>query len=184
MADLLRNPPILAKAKQELSKRITTPRAIIQEQDIQHFPYLDAVLKEAMRLHPTAPLLLPHRAEQEVEIHGYTIPKHTQVFVNAWSIMRDPSYWDDPTSFNPERFIDSGTDFRGRDFSYIPFGSGRRICPGLTLGVRMVSVILANLVHNFDWEIMPHGLKPENMNMKDRFGITLQKAEPLVAIPL
>lgn len=182
MAELLRNPPVLAKAKQELSQNIT-PCHIIQEQDIPHLSYLDAVLKEAMRLHPTAPLLLPHRAEQEVEIHGYTIPRHTQVFVNAWYILRCPAYWDDPTSFKPDRFLNSETDFRGRNFSYIPFGAGRRICPGLNLGVRMVSVMLANLVHNFDWE-MPDGLKPENMNMKDRFGITLQKDEPLVAIPI
>uniref|UniRef100_A0A1W7HBW3 Cytochrome P450 n=1 Tax=Scoparia dulcis TaxID=107240 RepID=A0A1W7HBW3_SCODU len=182
LAQLLHNPPILFKAKQELSQVLATPK-LVQEYDIPNLPYLDAVLKEAMRLHPTAPLLLPHRAEQDVEIQGYTIPKHTQVFVNAWSILRDPTYWDDPTSFKPERFLNSDIDFRGRDFSYIPFGSGRRICPGLNLGVRMVSVILANLVHNFDWKL-PNGMKPEDMEMKDRFGITLQKDEPLVVIPM
>lgn len=136
-----------------------------------------------MRLHPIVPLLLPHLAETDVQICGYTIPKHTQILVNTWCISRDTTYWDEPTKFKPERFLNSAIDFRGKDFSFIPFSSGRRICPGLNLGVRMVSLILANLVHKFEWKLA-NGVEPEDMDMKDKFGITLQKAEPLVAIPV
>ncbi|PIN18284.1 Cytochrome P450 CYP2 subfamily [Handroanthus impetiginosus] len=182
MAELLHNPPVLAKAKQELSKNIP-PRAVVQEQNLPHLPFLDAVIKETLRLHPAAPLLLPHLTEQEVEIHGYTIPKHTQVFVNVWSILRDPDNWDDPTHFKPERFLNSEIDIRGRDCKFIPFGAGRRICPGSNLAIRMVNLMLANLVHNFEWKL-PNGLKPEDVDMRGGFGIALQKYKPLVAIPL
>ncbi|KAK4400548.1 Iridoid oxidase [Sesamum angolense] len=95
----------------------------------------------------------------------------------------DPAYWDDPASFKPDRFLNSDTDFRGKDFKYIPFGAGRRICPGSSLAMRMVSLMLANLVHNFDWEL-PNGLKPEDLDMNDGLGMTLHKHEPLVVIPI
>ncbi|XP_057462489.1 cytochrome P450 76T24-like [Actinidia eriantha] len=183
MAELLRNPAIMAKAKQELAQTIS-PKSVLQEQHITQLPYLEAVIKETMRLHPTAPLLLPHRAETDVEVCGYTIPKHTQVLVNFWSVAHDPAYWPDgPGQFVPERFVGSEVDFRGRDMRFIPFGAGRRMCPGLGLGVRMVNLLLANLVHHFDWKL-PDGLVPEEMDMKDKFGITLQKAVPLVVIPV
>ncbi|KAL2543507.1 Cytochrome [Forsythia ovata] len=182
MAELLHNPAILAKVKQELSVEIGSEKDV-QEQDLSRLPYLEAIIKETMRLHTTAPLLLPHRAEADVQICGYTIPKHTQILVNAWSISRDTNYWDEPTKFKPERFLNSEIDFRGKNFSFIPFSAGRRICPGLNLGVRMVSLILANLVHKFEWKL-PNAVEPKEMDMKDKFGITLQKAEPLVAFPV
>lgn len=182
MAELLKNPIILAKAKQELQDKIT-PGKPVQEQDISHLPYFDAIIKETMRLHPTAPLLLPHRSEEQVKVSGFTIPKHTQVFVNIWSISRDPLYWDEPTVFKPERFTSMEFDYRGKDFAFIPFSAGRRICPGLNLAVRMVSLIVASLVQNFDWKL-PNGMMPKELDMSDKFGVTLQKAEPLVAIPI
>ena len=181
MAELLHNPDKMAKAKQELNQKIGSGSSV-KEQDILQLPYLDAVIKETMRLHPTAPLLLPHRAETDVELCGYIIPKHAQVFVNTWSITRDTAYWKEPTIFRPERFLNSDIDFRGRDLSFIPFGAGRRICPGVSLGVRMVNLLLATLIHNFDWKL-PSGMETKDMDMKDKFGITLQKAEPLAAIP-
>ncbi|KAL0373117.1 UNVERIFIED_CONTAM: cytochrome [Sesamum calycinum] len=181
MAELLHNPPILSKARQELSNKIP-PRELIQEQEIPHLPYIDAVIKETMRLHPATPLLLPHYTEQEAEIHGYIIPKHTQVFVNVWSILRDPAYWDDPTRFKPDRFLNSGIDVRGNDCKFIPFGAGRRICPGSDLAMRMASLIVSNLVHGFDWEL-PGGLKAEDMDMTDGVGMAPQKHEPLVIVP-
>ncbi|KAJ7944834.1 Cytochrome P450 [Quillaja saponaria] len=154
------------------------------EKDILSLPYLQSVLKETMRLHTTAPFLLPHRAEKDVQVCGYTIRKHSQVFVNAWAIARDQMYWDKPTEFIPERFMGSfQVDFRGTNFSFIPFGSGRRICPGMSLAVRMLSLTLASLIHHFDWKL-PDGMAPQDLDMGDKFGITLQKAIPLVAIPL
>ncbi|KAJ9147813.1 hypothetical protein P3X46_029931 [Hevea brasiliensis] len=182
MAELLHNPHIMAKAKQELVEKIGIGKTM-EEKDVIRLPYLQSVLKETMRLHMTAPLLLPHRAEIDTEICGYTIPKHTQVFVNAWALARDPQYWDDPTEFLPERFMKSEVDFRGTNFQFLPFSSGRRICPGLALGVRMMSSLLASLFHHFDWQL-PNGLEPKAMDMTDRFGTTLQKATPLIAIPL
>lgn len=181
MAELLRNPGIMAKAKQELAETIGLGRSV-EEKDILKLPYLQSVLKETMRLHPTAPLLLPHCTETNVEICGYTIPKHTQVFVNAWAIARDPAYWDEPTMFMPERFMGSEVDFRGTNFTFLPFGSGRRSCPGLSLALRMLSLTLGSLIHHFDWKL-PDGVTPENMDMKDKFGVTLEKAVPLVATP-
>ncbi|KAM3686483.1 hypothetical protein ACJW31_10G006100 [Castanea mollissima] len=136
-----------------------------------------------MRLHPTAPLLLPHRAEKDVEVCGYTIPKDTQVFMNAWAIARDPMYWDKPTQLIPERFRGNEVDFRGTNFSFIPFGSGRWICPGLTLAIRMLSLLLASLIHRFDWRLLDQ-MAPEDIDTSDKFGITMQKVIPLVAIPM
>ncbi|KAL3619367.1 hypothetical protein CASFOL_036937 [Castilleja foliolosa] len=182
MSELLRNPTIFSKLKQELYDKIV-PGETVEEKDIPRLTYLTAVIKETMRLHPATPLLLPHRAEQEAEIEGYTIPKHTRVWVNFWSISRDPAYWDKPTCFIPERFVNSDIGFRGgRDFSFTPFGAGRRICPGLNLAVRMVSLIVATLVQEFEWKL-PDGMVPEDMDMTDQFGVSLRKAVPLSAIP-
>ncbi|GFP97922.1 geraniol 8-hydroxylase [Phtheirospermum japonicum] len=184
LAELLHYPTILSKLKRELSEKVI-PGKPIQEQDIPRLAYLTAVIKETMRLHPVAPLLLPRRTEQDVVIQGYTIPKHTRVWVNFWSMTRDPTYWDEPARFVPERFLNSDdVGFRGSsDFSFVPFGAGRRVCPGLNLAVRMVSLIVATLVREFDWKL-PDGMEPEDMDMTDKFGVTLRKAQPLSAIPI
>ncbi|KAH7514056.1 hypothetical protein FEM48_Zijuj11G0048000 [Ziziphus jujuba var. spinosa] len=168
---------------QELAETIGQGQSM-EEKYISKLPYLQAVLKETLRLHPAAPLLLPHQAQMDVEVCGYNIPKGTQVFVNSWAISRDPMYWPDrPTEFVPERFLVSNVEFRGTDLSYTPFGAGRRICPGLSLAVRMLSMSLGSLVHRFDWKL-PNGMEPEDIDMDDKFGITLQKAIPLIAIPV
>ncbi|KAM3687147.1 hypothetical protein ACB098_10G056200 [Castanea mollissima] len=163
MAELLHNPETLSKAREELEQTIGKGNPI-EESDIPKLPYLQAIVKETFRLHPTVPLLLPHKAEADVEISGFTVPKGAQVLVNAWAIGRDPSIWDNPDSFMPERFLGSETDFRGRSFELIPFGSGRRICPGLPLAIRMVHLMLGSLVHSFDWKL-EDGVTPQNMNM-------------------
>ncbi|XP_058089302.1 geraniol 8-hydroxylase-like [Magnolia sinica] len=181
MAELLRNPHTMAKARSEVIETIGSEQQV-QESDISRLPYTQAVVKETLRLHPPVPLLIPHRAESDVEICGFTVPKHTQVLVNAWAIGRDDDAWTDPTSFVPERFLDSHVDFRGRDFELIPFGAGRRICPGLPLAYRMVHLMLASLLHSFAWKL-PDGMSPQEMDMSDKFGVTLQMAVPLRAIP-
>ncbi|ERN14972.1 hypothetical protein AMTR_s00032p00218900 [Amborella trichopoda] len=183
MAELLHNPNKMAMAKQELKENIGSTMHTVEETDLGRLPYLQAVVKETLRLHPPVPLLLPHRADVTVKVRGYVIPKHTQVLVNAWAIGRDVQVWENPTAFIPERFVGSNINYKGRDFQYIPFGAGRRICPGLPLGVRMVQIVLASLLHSFDWEL-PDGLKPEEMDMRDKFGVTLQKAVPLEAVPV
>lgn len=183
MSELLHNPSTLRKAKAELFEIIGTNRTI-EESDIANLPYIQAVVKETMRLHPAAPLLLPRKALMDVEIDGYTIPEDTRVFVNVWAIQHDEKLWPEPDAFMPERFLDGNklVDLKGHGFELLPFGSGRRICPGITLAYRMVHVMLASLLHRFDWKL-ENGMQPEDLDMNDKFGITLQKTIPLRAVP-
>ncbi|ESR36951.1 cytochrome P450 family 76 subfamily C polypeptide 7 [Citrus sinensis] len=178
MAELLRSPDALSKARLELEQTIGKGKTI-EESDITRLPYLQAVVKETLRLHPAVPLLLPRKALADVEIAGFIVPKGAQVFVNAWAIGRDELTWENPLSFMPERFLGSNLDFKGRNFELIPFGSGRRICPGLPLAIRMLHLMLGSLINSFDWK-----LEDENMDMEEKFGITLQKAQPLRVIPV
>ncbi|KAM7494174.1 hypothetical protein LguiB_028783 [Lonicera macranthoides] len=137
MAEMILQPNIMAKVRQEIVETVGA-KGRIQEADILKLPYLQAVVKETMRLHLTVPLLVPHKTEKDVKLNGYLIPKNAQVLVNAWAIARDAKYWDNPTCFMPERFLDSEFDFKGQNFTYLPFGSGRRICPGIPLAQRVV----------------------------------------------
>ena len=182
MAELLRSPDKFAKARAEL-KEIIGQEEAVQESDISRLPYLQAVIKETFRLHPAAPLLVPHKANEDVEINGYIVPKNTQVLINAWASGRDPTTWSDPEIFEPERFLDRDIDARGQHFELIPFGAGRRICPGLPLGYRMVHLMLASFIYNIDWKL-EDGMKPEDLDMEEKFGLTVQKAWPLKAIPV
>lgn len=182
MAELLHNPNVMLKAKLELEKTIGKGK-IVEESDIARLPYLQAIVKETFRLHPAVPLLLPRKAEIELEMHGYTIPKGAQVLVNVWAIGRDPNLWDNPRLFSPERFLGSEIDFRGRSFELTPFGAGRRICPGLPLAIRLLFLMLGLLINCFDWEL-EDGIRPQDMNMDEKFGLTLEKAQPVLVIPI
>ena len=182
MAELLCNPEKMAKAQKEI-RGVLGNEGIVQESDISKFPYLQSIVKETFRLHPPGPLLIPHRAEIDVEICGFTIPKNSQILVNAWAIGRDPSTWSNPNAFMPERFLECDIDVKGRDFELIPFGAGRRICPGMPLAHRMVHLMLASLLYSHAWKL-EDCMKPENMDMSEKFGLTLQKAQPLRAIPI
>ncbi|KAL7203627.1 hypothetical protein ACSBR2_016818 [Camellia fascicularis] len=182
MAELLKKPKILAKAQAEL-KEVICNDGIVQEADISRLPYLQAVVKEILQLHPSAPLLLPHKAEANVEISGFMVPKHAQVLVNVWAIGRDSSIWLHPDSFVPERFLDLKVDMRGQGFELIPFGAGRRMCPGILLAYQMVHFMLASLLHSFDWKL-GGGMESKDIDMSEKFGITLRKAIPLKAIPI
>ncbi|KAK7349015.1 hypothetical protein VNO80_23839 [Phaseolus coccineus] len=182
MAELLRNPNVMSKAKEELEKYVGKGK-IVEESHIPKLPYLQAIVKETFRLHPAVPLLLPRKAEEELEMHGHTIPKGAQVLVNVWAIGRDPNLWDNPSLFWPERFLESEIDFRGRSFELTPFGGGRRICPGLSLAMRLLFLMLGSLIHSFDWEL-EGGIQAEDMNMDESFGITLEKAQPLLVLPI
>ncbi|KAJ6338068.1 hypothetical protein OIU76_007697 [Salix suchowensis] len=179
MTELLLSPDKLVKAKNELQE-VDGP---VQESDISRCPYLQAIVKETFRLHPPAPLLLPHEAVSEVEMQGFRVPKNAQILINIWAMGRDPAIWPDPDSFKPERFLECQIDVKGRDFELIPFGAGRRICPGLPLAHKMVHLTLASLIHSFDWKIAD-GLTPQDIDMSETFGITLHKREPLRAIPM
>ncbi|KAL6313274.1 hypothetical protein AAG906_016153 [Vitis piasezkii] len=181
MAELLHKPETLRRVQVELLQTIGKDK-LVKESDIAQLPYLQAVVKETFRLHPAVPLLLPRKAEVDTDICGFIVPKDAQVLVNVWAIGRDPNLWENPNSFMPERFLGSDMDVRGQNFELIPFGAGRRICPGLPLGIRMIHLMLASLLHSYDWKL-EDGVTPENMNMEEKFGVTLQKAQPLRALP-
>ncbi|CAM9002633.1 unnamed protein product [Rhodiola kirilowii] len=181
MCEVLRNPEILMKAKSEL-EQVTGKGKTIQDADISLLPYLQAIINETLRLHPATPLLLPRKTMEPVELSGFMIPKGAQVMVNAWAIGRDPSTWDNPECFEPERFLGLNVNFVGGNFELIPFGGGRRICPGLPLAVKMLHLMLGSLINCFDWKL-EDGLRVEEMDMDDKFGITLQKTHPLKAVP-
>nr|A0A1D8QMD1.1 RecName: Full=Carnosic acid synthase; AltName: Full=Cytochrome P450 76AK6; Short=SfCYP76AK6; AltName: Full=Miltiradien-20-al synthase; AltName: Full=Pisiferic acid synthase [Salvia fruticosa]AOW42544.1 cytochrome P450 76AK6 [Salvia fruticosa] len=182
MVELLLHPDKLAKLKAEL-KSVVGDKSIIEESDISKLPYLQATVKEVLRYHPAAPLLAPHLAEEETQLNGYIIPKNTKIFINDWTISRDPSIWKNPEMFEPERFLDNDIDFCGQHFELIPFGSGRRICPGLPLASRMLHCMVATLCHNFDWEL-EKGTESKQLQREDVFGLALQKKIPLRAIPI
>ncbi|MED6162451.1 hypothetical protein PIB30_070571 [Stylosanthes scabra] len=132
MSELTRSPRAMKKAQAEIQHALRGKQTI-QEADVSELPYLKAVIKETMRLHPPLPLLLPRQARQDCTINGYHIPINTRVIVNAYAFGRDPDYWYDAETFLPERFEDNPMDFKGTNFEYIPFGAGRRMCPGLPL---------------------------------------------------
>ncbi|XP_043704646.1 geraniol 8-hydroxylase-like [Telopea speciosissima] len=182
LAELLHNPDSMAKVQSELQENVGGGKQV-EETDVARLPYLQAVVKETLRLHPPISVV-PRKAETEVEICGFTIPKDAQVLVNLWAIFRDPGIWTNPVAFVPERFLGSSRfDFRGQDFELIPFGAGRRICPGMPFALRMVHLMLASLLQSFDWKI-EDGRSPKDMDMTDKFGTSLHKALPLSAIPI
>ena len=180
MAELLNNTEKLKKARAELEEIVGKDNPI-EESDITRLPYLQAVVKETLRLHTSAPFLVPRRAVSDVKLSGFTVPKNAQILVNMWAIGRDPEIWENPNSFQPERFLGSEIDVKGRDFELIPFGAGSRICPGLPLAIRMLHLMLGSLIHEFCWELEFEG--GEKMDMEDRYAFTLQKAGSLRAIP-
>lgn len=182
MTEVLLKPNIMAKAKEELEAVIGKGKTV-EENDLSRLPYLSCIVKETLRIHPPIPFLIPRKVVNHVKLNDYVVPKGTQVLVNAWAIGRDPSIWDDSLEFKPERFQTSEIDVRGQDFELIPFGAGRRICPGLPLAIRMIPMMLGSLLNNFDWSLNT-GIKHEDLDMAERFGITLQKANPLCVIPM
>jgi len=182
MTELIRHPHMMKKCQQELDSVVGRDERRFKESDIQKLPYLQAVVKETFRLHPSTPLLLPRLAAEACEIEGYYIPKNARLLVNTWGMQRDPNVWERPLEFDPDRFVGSSLDVRGTDFEAIPFGAGRRICAGVSMGIRMVQLMLASLIHSFDWSL-PEGQLPEKLDMAEAYGLTLQKAVPLLAVP-
>ena len=153
----------------------------ITDDDLERMHYLKAVIKEALRVHPPLPLLVPRITTKDVQVKGFDVSAGTVVMINAWGIGRDPASWDKPEKFKPERCLNSSTDYRGLDFELIPFGAGRRGCPGITFAVVSIELVLANLVHKFDWTL-PHGIHGKDLDMNESPGLTVHKAVPLLAL--
>ncbi|CAN6456363.1 unnamed protein product [Victoria cruziana] len=181
MTELLRHPNKLAAARSEL-KRTVGEGNIVKESDIMHLPYLEAIMKETLRMHLPVPLLLPRRADATAKLAGYTIPKHMQVIINVSAFSKDPNLWDKPECFMPERFLESDLNFKGTNFQFIPFGAGRRICPGIPLAHRMVLLLLGSLINSFSW-VLPNQMAPEDLDVTAKFRMVQQKANPLKVIP-
>jgi len=180
MSELVKQPHLIKKATEELDRVIGRDRWV-EEKDIPQLPYIDAIMKETIRKHPIAGLLVPHLSIQDCDVAGYKIRKGTRVFINTWSIGRDPSIWDAPEEFRPERFLGKDIDVNGQNFELLPFGSGRRMCPGYSLGRKVVSSTLANMLHGFNWKL-PDNMKCEELSMDEVYGLTTCRKFPLVVV--
>lgn len=180
MAELVRNPHVQAKAQEELDLVVGRDR-VMNETDFSKLPYLQAVVKESLRLHPPTPLMLPHKANTDVKLGGYNIPKGASVMVNVWALARDPKVWKNPLEYRPERFIEEDIDIKGSDFRILPFGAGRRVCPGAQLGINLVASMLGHLLHHFKWTL-PSGVTPEDVDMTESPGMVTFMHTPLKAV--
>ena len=186
LAELIRHRDVLIQAQRELDDVVGQDR-LVTESDLPHLTFLAAIIKETFRLHPSTPLSLPRVAAEDCEVDGYYIPKDTTLLVNVWAIARDPASWGpDALEFRPARFLAGGShesvDVKGSDYELIPFGAGRRICAGLSWGLRMVTLMTATLVHAFDWSLVD-SMIPEKLDMEEAYGLTLQRAVPLMVRP-
>nr|UQB59827.1 F5H [Fagopyrum tataricum] len=181
MSELMHSPEAMKRAQNELAEAIGFNRPV-EETDLDKLPFFKCVIKETLRLHPPIPLLL-HETAEETTVMGYRIPAQARVMVNSYAIGRDKDSWDDPDMFKPERFMKEGVpDFKGGNFEFLPFGSGRRSCPGMQLGLYALEMTVANLIQCFTWEL-PNGMKPSELDMTDMFGLTAPRASRLIAVP-
>lgn len=175
--ELLKYPRIIKKARDELDRVIGRNRWV-EEKDLSQLPYINAIVMESMRLHPIGTLLIPHYAIKECKVAGYDIAKGTIVRVNVWSIGRDPKIWKWADNFLPERFLGEEIDARGNNFSLLTFGSGRRRCPGYNLGLKVVRITLANLLHGFELKLM-EGMRPQDVCMEEVYGLSTRPKQPI-----
>ncbi|KAJ4725259.1 Cytochrome P450 [Melia azedarach] len=182
MSELMRNPKVMKKAQAEV-REVFNRRGKVDEAGLEEMQYLKLIIKETLRLRPSAPMLFPRECAETCNINGYDIPAKANVLVNVWAMTRDPKYWTEPDSYIPERFLDSSIDFKGTNYEYIPFGSGRRMCPGMTYASANIELPLAMLLYHFDW-ILPNGMKPEEMDMTEGFGVTVRRKQDLCLIPI
>ncbi|KAJ7564201.1 hypothetical protein O6H91_02G006700 [Diphasiastrum complanatum] len=178
LAELLRHPQKLVRAQQEIDGIVGKDRPL-EESDLDHLPYLHAIVKESWRLYPIIYLTPPHVNEREAELFGYKIPAHSNVYINLYGVAHDPSYWQNADEFQPERFLGSDVNMSGTHFQLIPFSSGRRRCPAVLFSSLQVPYILAVLLHAFDWTL-PATMSPKDIVMEGRHGAANDKLQPLI----
>lgn len=170
MAELMNNPHKRNKLQQEIRTVVGKDKHITEEH-LQRMGYLKLVIKESLRLHSPIPLLAPRETIEDTELLGYHVPARTRVLINAWAIARDEGSWERPEEFRPERFADVATDYKGQDFQLIPFGAGRRGCPGIGFAMTSIELALTNLMYHFNWEL-PDGMRPGSLDMTEEGGIS------------
>ncbi|KAK1436711.1 hypothetical protein QVD17_02493 [Tagetes erecta] len=180
LSELIRNPEAMRKLQHEV-RQVAKGKPKITEDDLDQMQYLHAVVKETFRLHMPLPLLVPRECTQDVQVMDYDIAAGTQVLINAWAVGRDPSVWADPYEFRPERFLDSPVDYKGLHFELTPFGAGRRKCPGIQFAMSVNELVLASLVHKFDFAL-PDGQNAKDLDMSETTGITIHKKLPLLVV--
>ena len=180
MTELLMHPRVVKKLEDEV-RELGQGKTEITEDDLRNMHYLKAVTKESLRLHAPVPLLVARESMEDVKLLDYDIPAKTQVLINVWAIGRDPLLWDEPEEYQPERFLNSDIDFRGLNFELIPFGAGRRGCPGIPFSIVIIELALARLVHKFNFTL-PQGMKKEDLDMSECTGISIRRKLPLLAV--
>lgn len=173
---LINNPCVLKKAQHELDRNVGRER-LAHESDMSNLVYLQAIIKETLRLYPAGPLSLPHESMEDCTVAGYHIPAGTRLLVNLSKIHRDPSVWSNPTEFQPERFLTTHKDYdvRGQHFEFMPFSSGRRMCPGVSFALQVLQLTLATLLQGFDFA----NPSAEPLDMSESIGLTNLKSTPL-----
>ncbi|KAH9722813.1 cytochrome P450 71A12 [Citrus sinensis] len=181
MAELVKNPTSMNRVREEV-RSVAKGKLNIDMKEIEKMDYLKCVVKETLRLHPPVPLLVPREMAESIKWRGYDIPAKTRVIVNAWAIQTDPQVWDRPEDFLPDRFFANPVDCKGRDFQFIPFGAGRRGCPGISFALAAVEYVMANLLYWFDWNL-PLGEVEENLDMSEVNGLVVHKKLPLHLVP-
>ncbi|XP_024543399.1 cytochrome P450 98A2 [Selaginella moellendorffii] len=180
MAELLRHPAELSRARREIDDVVGSQR-LVEDSDLPKLRYVEAIAKETLRLHQVTPLINPKLVEGgPIKLGGFTIPAGALVYLSSYAIGMDEKFWKEPLEFRPQRFIEQDIDVFGQNFHFVPFGTGRRVCPGAKLGLDTVRIGVATLVQGFDWEL---DQDPAKLDMAETFGLVCQKTQPLVAIP-
>ncbi|XVE50213.1 hypothetical protein DITRI_Ditri01bG0143800 [Diplodiscus trichospermus] len=179
MSEMLKNPRVMQKAQAEVRK-VFNRKGNVDVEGLHELEYLKLVIKESLRLHPPGPLLIPRECTQSFQINGYDIPVKSRVIINAWAMGRNSEYWSEAERFYPERFVNSSIDYKGSNFEFIPFGAGRRMCPGMAYGIANVELPLAQLLYHFDWKLQG-GM--EDLDMDEAFGIVVRRKNDLCLVP-
>ncbi|XP_057725544.1 cytochrome P450 71D10-like [Arachis stenosperma] len=183
MAEIIKKPKVMERAQSEV-RSVYGNKGYVDESELYQLTYLKCVIKETLRLHPPAPLLIQRENKEPCQIKGYQIPANSRIIINAWAIGRDPRYWVDAMDFKPERFVDDYLiDNRGTNFEFIPFGGGRRMCPGIAFASPNMELPLAQFLFHFDWKL-PDGIKNDELDMTELFGITTRKRNHFCLIPI
>ncbi|XP_055962478.1 cytochrome P450 71B10-like [Mercurialis annua] len=184
MSELMKNPRVMKKAQEEVRK-VVGHKGRVTETELSQLPYINMIIKETLRKHPPAPLLIPRETISDITLNGYKVPAKTMLQVNVWAIGRDPNNFKDPEEFYPERFETSPFDYKGTHFELLLFGSGRRMCVGMHVAEMNIGTVLSNLVYGFDWKL-PDGMSREDLNMDemDHVALTVTKKVPLHLVPV
>ncbi|KAL6572720.1 hypothetical protein OROMI_013678 [Orobanche minor] len=180
IVELMRNKEMSSKVRDEIAQAVEGDE--LNETRLSECHFFMACIKETLRLHVPAPMLVPHRAIETCKVNNHVIPKHSMILVNAWAIAQDPNYWENATTFRPERFLDSKIGYRGTHFEYLPSGTGLRMCPGSNVALKNIQMLVGSLLHYFDWS-PPNGADPTTIDTSEKYLTTLKKAKPLLLIP-